>query len=255
MKKHSTSSLNCYAPPQQYKNDQINFVKMTKNLLNKFDHENIIIAGDFNFYINPKLDKIESMTNKHDNNIYHLEIETMLECFSLNDVQRTLNPTLRRYTWHARGKSSRLDYFFIREHLLNEINYCKINVGLHSDHSIICLELNTNKLNRGKGLWKFNTTLLKNTEYVNTVKQLIKGCEIQHKETKDKGLAWELTKLKIRSFSIPFCIKKRKEAQAYKLTLTNQLELLQEQLDLSQTKENLESFTSTKKGSRTNRNA
>ncbi len=136
--------------------------------------------------------------------------------------------------------------FFISEHLLNEINYCKINVGLHSDHSIICLELNTNKLNHGKGLWKFNTTLLKNTEYVNTVKQIIKGWEIQHKEAKAKGLAWELTKLKIRSFSLPFCIKKRKEAQAYKLALNKELELLQEQLDLSQTKENLERFTATK---------
>ncbi len=210
---------------------------MTKNLLNKFDHDFMVKAGDFNFYMNPKLDKIESMTNKHDNNIDRLEIESMLECLSLNDVWRTLNPTLRRYTWHARGKSSRFDYFFISEHLLNEINYCKIIVGLHSDHSIICLELNTNK---------FNTTLLKNTEYVNTVKQLIKGCEIQHKENKNKGLALELTKLKIRSFSIPFYIKKCKEAQAYKLALNNELELLQERLDLSQTKEKLERFTATK---------
>ncbi len=55
---------------------------MTKKLLNKFDNENIL-AGDFNFYMNPKHDKLESMTNKHDNNICHLEIETMLECLSV----------------------------------------------------------------------------------------------------------------------------------------------------------------------------
>ncbi len=79
-----------------------------------------------------------------------------------------------------------------------------------------------------------------------TCKQIIKGCEIQHTETKDNGLAWELTKLKIRSFSIPFCIKKRKETKAYKLALNKELELLQEQLDLSQTKGNLERFTATK---------
>ncbi len=70
---------------------------MTKSHLNKFDHENIILAGDLNFYIDPKLDKRESMTNKYDNNIYRLEIKPMLECFSLNDVWRTMNPTLRRY--------------------------------------------------------------------------------------------------------------------------------------------------------------
>ncbi len=61
---------NCYAPTQQHKNDQINFIKMTKHLLNKFEHENIIIAGDFNFYMNPKLNKLESITHKHDNNLY-----------------------------------------------------------------------------------------------------------------------------------------------------------------------------------------
>ncbi len=45
-----------------------------------------MLAGDFNFYMNPKLYKLESMTNKHDNNMYSLEIESMLECLSLNDI-------------------------------------------------------------------------------------------------------------------------------------------------------------------------
>ncbi len=35
---------------QQYKNDQINFIQMTKNILNKFKNENMIIAEDFTFY-------------------------------------------------------------------------------------------------------------------------------------------------------------------------------------------------------------
>ncbi len=67
---------------------------MTKTLPNKFDHENIILADDFNFYVNRKLDMLGSMTNKHDNNIYHIEMESMFECLSLNDVCRTLNTTL-----------------------------------------------------------------------------------------------------------------------------------------------------------------
>ncbi len=78
--------INSYAPTQQHKNDQINFIKMTKHRVNKFKDENIIIAGDFNFYMNPKLDKLETITHKHDNNIYQLEIETIIECLNLNDV-------------------------------------------------------------------------------------------------------------------------------------------------------------------------
>ncbi len=48
---------NCYAPIQQYKNDQFNFIQITRNYLCKFKNENIIVAGDLNLYLNPKLDK------------------------------------------------------------------------------------------------------------------------------------------------------------------------------------------------------
>ncbi len=78
-------------------------------------------------------------------------------------------------------------------------------------------------------------------------KKLLKNVKYNIKKlTANKGLVWELTKLKIRSFSIPYCIKKHKEQQAYKLALDKDLELLQEQLDQSQTKENIENFTGIK---------
>ncbi len=58
---------NCYAPTQQYKNDQLKFIQLTRNYLCKFENENIIVAGDFNLYLNPKLDKSDSTYNIHDN--------------------------------------------------------------------------------------------------------------------------------------------------------------------------------------------
>ncbi len=91
----------------------------------------------------------------------------------LTDAWRDLNPNSRRYTWHSRGKSSRFDYWFISEHLNNLANY-KILPGLHSDHSILKISLVNNILNRGKGFWKFNATLLHDQEYVTNIKKIYK---------------------------------------------------------------------------------
>ncbi len=53
--------VNWYAPRQQFKKDQIDFINFIKSHINKFDNENIIMEGDLNFYINPELDKQKNM--------------------------------------------------------------------------------------------------------------------------------------------------------------------------------------------------
>jgi hypothetical protein len=42
----------------------------------------------------------------------------------------------------------------------------------------------------------------------------------------DKGLIWELCKLEIHKFSVPYCIKKKKEWLAFKKSLEKELETL-----------------------------
>ncbi len=48
---------NFYAPNQNHKIDQNNFIIKVKSLLAPFENETMIIWGDFNFDINPKLNK------------------------------------------------------------------------------------------------------------------------------------------------------------------------------------------------------
>ncbi len=157
------------------------------------------------------MDKSDSMSYKYDNYSYRTEIQAMRDVFNLADTWRALNSNSRRYTWHTRGKSSRLDYLFISEHLLNDINECKINPGLHSYHSILSLELNANKINRGKGLWEFNLKLLKDMDHVKIVKNTVEQCKNDFCQQENKSLVWELTKVRIRSATIPYCIKRKKE--------------------------------------------
>ncbi len=51
---------NCYGQTQQYKNYQLNFIQLARNYLYKFENENINVPGDFNLYLDPKLDKSNS---------------------------------------------------------------------------------------------------------------------------------------------------------------------------------------------------
>ncbi len=115
--------------------------------------------------MDPKLDTMDSMSNRSDNTIYRNELCALLDSMDLTDCFRNIYPNLRRYTWHSRGRSSRLDYWFISENLLNEHETYKILPGLHSDHSILKIYLGKELHNRGNGLWKFNTSLLYNTKY------------------------------------------------------------------------------------------
>ncbi len=82
--------------------------------------------------------------------------------------------------------------------------------GLHSDHSILTINLGNKFHNRSKGFWKFHTTLLHDTKYVKKVKTIIKDSENDYLTMQDRALAWKMIKLKIRTFSVPYCVKKKK---------------------------------------------
>ncbi len=97
---------------------------------------------------------------------------------SLTDCFRDIYPNTKRYTWHAWDKSSRLDYWLISEHLLNEIQLYKTLPGLYSDHSILKIEIGISESTRGKGFWKFNNLLLHDDNYVKELKRLLKNVKM-----------------------------------------------------------------------------
>ena len=86
-----------------------------------------------------------------------------------------LNNDLRRYTWHCKNptRHARLDYVLTSANLLEFIDKCCIKPGYRSDHSLIELTLVTCKTERGRGLWKFNCSFLKDKEYLIHINDLI----------------------------------------------------------------------------------
>ena len=57
--------------------------------------------------------------------------------------------------------------------LLDITKKCNINPSYRSDHSVIELELILSNFKKGKGLWKFNNSLLKYPEYINLIHNVI----------------------------------------------------------------------------------
>ena len=110
------------------------------------------------------------------------ELITKMNEYNLIDIFRDLNPTEKKFTWKQWGahKYARLDYFLISDALLPFVVKNKIHPSCFSDHSPIELDIDFAKFRRGKGIWKFNNSLLKDPEYLKTIKEVIKRVTTQY---------------------------------------------------------------------------
>ncbi len=223
--------INIYAPTRDHQREQLAFLDELKQFITQYESEIIIAAGDYNLYMNKNLDKLDTMSNSGDNTDYRNELQSILETIGMVDIWRLLNPDTRRYTWHSRGKASRLDYIFLSECLINNVSSCDIIPGIHSDHSILHIKIGHNKdFTRGRGLWKFNSTLLKDVTYVQNIKKLIVECKSKYKNL-DASLKWEMTKHDIRAFTKPYSAKKRNGINNIKKYLDNKIKELAIEID------------------------
>ncbi len=56
-----------FHPTQDHKLKQNYFINNLKTELTSFAKENILMCRNFDFYMDPKLDKMNSMSNRNDN--------------------------------------------------------------------------------------------------------------------------------------------------------------------------------------------
>ena len=81
----------------------------------------------------------------------------------------------------------------------------KILKALSADHSpLFCSFLNLINIYRGRGLWKFNNSLISNTVFVDEIKTLIQKVifGFENDTYLTYQVKWELLKYEIRSFTI-----------------------------------------------------
>ena len=161
--------INIYGP----NSDDQKFYSTISNILNENVQDYTIWCGDFNMILNPSLDSY-NYSNLNNPKARMTTIK-LIEEHNLIDIYRYFHPNIKRYTWrqHNPLKQARLDYFLVSSNLTDLISTVDIKAGYKSDHSILELNIYLNKFEVGKGVWKFNTNLLKDLEYVNLINKTI----------------------------------------------------------------------------------
>ena len=189
----------------------------------------IIAAGDFNLTLSQDMDNCNY--TRENNTRARDAVKNIMTDYSLIDIYRERNPELRRYTWRVRNpvvKQARLDMFLISASLEGYVKETAIQPGYRSDHSIITLTLDFERQPRGRGLFKFNASLLKDRKYISLVKNTIISTVREYaiplyreeyilknptyvEMTISASLFYEILMLTIRRETISFGIRKKKE--------------------------------------------
>lgn len=153
--------VNIYSPTKPTNKNQ--FYKNLPLFLEK--ENNTILAGNFNMIENIFLDKLGGNTS----NVHLIglnELTKIKNKHKLVDIWRKNNPSKRNFTYHNADNTihSRLDRICISKTMT--IKTCKINPTSISDHDSVSVIIQINETNlRGPGVWKLNTSILKQKKF------------------------------------------------------------------------------------------
>ena len=171
--------------------------------------QNFVLGGDFNVILNRVLDSEGGKPAIKKKTI--AKLIQITENLDLCDIWRIRNPKRKRFTFrqhHSTGFiQRRLDYFFISNSLQESTKTTDTLAAFSTDHSPITFSLcHLKEFPRGKGLWKFNKSLIKNENYREQMKTLIKHVlyNFDQDNILDPQFRWEYLKYEIRKFSIHF---------------------------------------------------
>ena len=260
--------VNIYGP----NSDEPKFYENLSNHISKLKGEDeipIIIAGDFNLTLNQNMDNVNY---RRENNTRAREaVKNMMMENGLIDIYRERNPEIKRYTWRVGSpivKQARLDMFLISSSLEGYVEETEIKPGYRSDHSIITLKLDIAKQPRGRGLFKLNVSLLKDSSYVKLVKKTIQNtvCEyaipiyrtdyvIENPSrvelTISASLFFEVLMLTLRRETVSFGIKRKKEERRQERQLQEIIQELENKVDEISSRELIDQLNGKKNRTRT----
>lgn len=168
--------INLYGP----NDDSPNFYMDIIEKMQEYENDTCMICGDFNLVQDQILDTYNYVNV---NNPRAKEcILTIKEDLSLVDPFRELHEQMKRYTWRKPTplKQARLDFFLITENLMPSAQKVDILPSYRSDHSTVVLSIKINEFKKGSGLWKFNNSLLRDSEYITTIKNCINQVKEQY---------------------------------------------------------------------------
>ena len=164
--------INVYCPNK----DTPLFFENINEIIESNTQEYVLLCGDLNLVLDPNKDYY-NYTNQNNNPKSCAIIKQSIKQNNLIDVFRYFNCDKIRYTWRRKNpiRQARLDYWITSNTFSDMINSCDIIPGYRSDHSQVKLTISLNKFIMGKGVWKFNSNLLKYPDYLTVINNVIKN--------------------------------------------------------------------------------
>jgi hypothetical protein len=96
--------------------------------------------------------------------------------------------------------------------MIYDLQEVDIKASSRSDHSLIDISFyKSESPKRGPSFWRFNANLLRDREYVTSIKEKLASSLEKYSEVEDAGLKWDLIKMELRSSTI--CYSKTKAKQ------------------------------------------
>ena len=148
-----------------------------------------VFGGDWNVVLDQTKDTLNYV---NENNLQARKtILDIMEGESLTDIWRDNHTNEKLYTWFRKGedkkrkksvKAARLDFFLVSENLTPYVDKTSIDFSAYTDHSIISLTIDFSKVKQGKGFFKYNNSLLKNTEYIDIIKKVFRRVTMQYSQ-------------------------------------------------------------------------
>jgi len=225
--RESLTLINIYAPNDD-KGQEYFYDNLHKILLTKVKSSQLIIGGDFNVYLDHKLDKKGGIAR---NRLALHKLTNMMLDMSLVDVWRKLNPNKKKFTWPARANAPvacRLDFWLVSKGVVDNVISTKICESICTDHRLVQIKLRNGERTRGPGFWKINNSMLLDHTYVWELRKLINEKKAGYRDIADARLRWELLKYEIQSFSRQYAKKKAKLRKELESKLQSKLQSLDE---------------------------
>ena len=166
-----------------------------------------MLAGDFNIFFSSKLEAREGKPIPKRKSI--IKLVDIKESLDICDIWRIRNPKRQNFTFrqnHSTGFIERqLDYYFVSNCLQEFVNYTDVLPAISTDHSPVLISLsNGNSDNNGRGLRKYNSSLVYDEFYVENVKKLITKINTSNEFLEDTQMKLEFLKYEIRKFTIDY---------------------------------------------------
>ena len=213
-------------------NDLINILETFEDIQNK----SVVLGGDFNVILNPSLDSEGGKPVIKKRTI--AKLIQITENLDLCDIWRIRNPKRKRFTFrqhHSTGFiQRRLDYFFVSNSLQESIKSADTLAAFSTDHSPITLSLcHLKQFSQGRGLSTFNKSLIKNENYREQMKTLIKNVldNLDQNSIVDPQFRWEYLKYEMRKFSIHFSKDIARNKKTERTYLENKFKTLETRPD------------------------